>query len=398
MPEFPFGMDPESLRDAPLFRELQRVMGGSSGPVQWELARQIAVAGAAESGSDPDVDAGAAPGFEEAVRLAELRIVDMTSFEPSTDVLTAAVVRRADWIATTIERYRSLIETAATRMSDALVKAIGDQGPSSSEPSEPLAALGLESPQLLIGQLGPLLQATQVGQVLGFLAARVLGEHDVAIPHATGGPLRFLVTNIEAVERDWSLDAREFRTFVALHQVVHRLQFARPWLQAHAASVVDDFLSTMQIDVDAIQERFASLTPNDPESFQEAFAEEDAMFGVVLDDEQRLKLDRIRALIAAVEGHGDHVATTIARGMLGSYAKIEEAMRRHRDDEELDPLFAKLLGVDVGRQHVAVGRTFCDTVVELTDEATLTRMWTDADAMPSWPELEEPRLWLARTV
>ena len=25
-PQFPFGMDPESLRDAPLFRELQRVM------------------------------------------------------------------------------------------------------------------------------------------------------------------------------------------------------------------------------------------------------------------------------------------------------------------------------------------------------------------------------------
>jgi putative hydrolase len=400
MPEFPFGMDPESLRDAPLFRELQRVMSGSSGPVQWELARQIAVAGAAESGADPDIDTSEAAGFEEAVRVAELRIVDLTSFESSNEVLTAAVVRRADWIATAIERYRTLIESAATRMSDALVKAVGDQGPpAAAEANDPLAALGLESPQVLIGQLGPLLQATQVGQVFGFLAARVFGDHDVGIPHTTAGPLRFVLTNIASVERDWSLDPREFRTFIALHQVVHRLQFARPWLQQHAATVIDDFLSTMQIDVDAIQERFASLTPTDPESFQQAFAEEEgSMFGVVLDDEQRLKLDRVRAVIAAVEGHGDHVSTTIAREMLGTYPKIEEAMRRHRDDEELDPLFAKLLGVDVGRDHVAVGRTFCDTVVELTDEATLTRMWADADAMPSWPELEEPRLWLARTV
>jgi putative hydrolase len=400
MPGFPFGMDPESLRDAPLFRELQRAMGGSSGPVQWELGRQIAVAAAAEEGSDLDLDAGMAAGFEDAVRLAELRIVDMTSFESSNEVLTVSVIRRADWIAAAIEQYRALIETAATRMSDALVKAIADQGPAATaEGNEALTALGLDSPQLLIGQLGPLLQATQVGQVFGFLAARVLGGYDVGIPHATSGPLRFVLTNIEAVERDWSLDPREFRTFVALHQVVHRLQFARPWVPPHAAAVVDDFLSTMQIDVDAIRERFASLTPTDPESFQQAFADEEgSMFGVVLDDEQRLKLDRVRAVIAGVEGHGDHVATTVARELLGTYPRIEEAMRRHRDDEELDPLFAKLLGVDVGRGHVAVGRAFCDTVVELTDEATLTRMWTDADAMPSWPELEEPRLWLARTV
>jgi uncharacterized protein (DUF2342 family) len=122
------------------------------------------------------------------------------------------------------------------------------------------------------------------------------------------------------------------------------------------------------------------------------------MFGVVLDDEQRLKLDRIRALLASVEGHGDHVATTIGAAMLGTYPRIEEAMRRHRDDEALDPVFARLLGVDVGRDDVAAGRLFCETVVELTDEPTLTRMWADADALPSWPEIEEPRLWLARSV
>jgi uncharacterized protein (DUF2342 family) len=73
-------------------------------------------------------------------------------------------------------------------------------------------------------------------------------------------------------------------------------------------------------------------------------------------------------------------------------------MRRHRDDEALDPVFARLLGVDVGRDDVAAGRLFCETVVELTDEPTLTRMWADADALPSWPEIEEPRLWLARSV
>jgi putative hydrolase len=398
-PGFPFGMDPESLRDAPLFRELQRVMGSSSGPVQWELARQLAVAGAAEVGPDPEPDRTPVSDVEDAVRLAELRIVDLTGSSPAGEVLRVEVVRRAEWIADAIERYRALIETASTRMSAALGHALADQAPAGEEGADPLAALGFGSPQAMLSQLGPLLQATQVGQVFGFLAARVFGAYDIGMPHSPAGPIQFVSTNIEGFERDWSLDPREFWTFVALHQVVHRLQFARAWLPEHAASIVDDFLSTMTIDVDAIQQRFASITPTDPDAFQAAFADDEGtMFGVVLDDEQRLKLDRIRALIGAVEGYGDHVATTIGRTLLGTYPRIEEAMRRHRDDEELDPLFARLLGVDVGREHVALGRTFCDTVVDLTDEPTLARMWTDAASLPGLAELEEPRLWLARTV
>jgi putative hydrolase len=398
-PQFPFGMDPESLRDAPLFRELQRVMSSSSGPVQWELARQLAVAGAAESGNDPEPAQAARAGLEDALRVAELQVVDFTGLEPANDLLRIELARRADWIAGAIEAYRPLVESAASRLQDALARAMTEQVQPDDGSDTPLAALGLGSPEELIRQLGPLLQATQIGQVFGFLAARVLGDHDVGIPRAPTGPIGFVLTNIERVEADWSLDPREFRTFVALHQVVHRLQSERPWLPDYAARVVDDFLSTMTIDVDAIQQRFASLAPADPESLQAAFGgEDDAMFGVVLDDEQRLKLDRIRALVGAVEGHGDHVATTIGARLLGTYPQIEEAMRRHRDDEELDPLFARLLGADVGREHVDLGRRFCDTVVELTDEATLTRMWTDADALPGLAELEEPRLWLARTV
>jgi uncharacterized protein (DUF2342 family) len=41
--------------------------------------------------------------------------------------------------------------------------------------------------------------------------------------------------------------------------------------------------------------------------------------------------------------------------------------------------------------------TTCDTVVRLTDESTLARVWDSAEAMPSLPEIDEPRLWLART-
>jgi len=311
------------------------------------------------------------------------------------------LARRAAWIAAAIEAYGPLVERAAQRMVDALGRALTDAPElAESDPgSDALAALGVSSPQALIAQLGPLLQATQVGQVFGFLAARVLGDHDVGVPRDASGPIRIVLGNVERLERDWSLDPREFRTYVAVHQVVHRLQFAQPWLAAHTSATIDDFLASMTIDVEEIRSRFTSVDPTDPEAFSNAFAGEDgSMFGVVLDDEQRLKLDRIRALLGAIEGYGDHVARTIGERLLGGFSQIDEAMRRHREDEEFDPMFARLLGADVGRQHAELGRAFCATVVELTDEHTLTRMWSSAESLPGLAELEEPRLWLARIV
>jgi uncharacterized protein (DUF2342 family) len=102
--------------------------------------------------------------------------------------------------------------------------------------------------------------------------------------------------------------------------------------------------------------------------------------------------------MAAAEGYADHVMHTLGARLLSSHAQIQEAMKRHREDEATDPVFERLLGVDMKREQYAAGRRFCDAVVELTDEATLARMWESADAMPSLPEIDEPRLWLARTV
>jgi uncharacterized protein (DUF2342 family) len=83
--------------------------------------------------------------------------------------------------------------------------------------------------------------------------------------------------------------------------------------------------------------------------------------------------------------------------LLGSYPRITEAMRRYRETESGDPVFERLLGVDMKREQYDLGRRFCERVVELTDESTLSLMWDSAEALPSLVELEEPTLWLSRT-
>ena len=387
--EQPFGVPPGDVwNDVPLFREIQRVLMSSSGPVNWELARQVGIASASWGTEDPAASEEDRRGFDEAVRVAELQVAGFTGLEAPSDIPKVEAVRRGQWVQANIEGLRALLEPAAAKIADAIATAQRDAVPEQ-------AQAGVAQ---MLGQLSPLLLGAQVGTVLGTLAQQVLGQYDIAVPRPDGaGALLFVVPNIARFEKEWSLDPTEFRTWIAIHEVTHRFEFARPWALTRFLELIDDFTSTLTLDVEELQQRLASLDPSNPEGMQEMLAGQESLFGAVMDDEQRLKLRRVQAFMTAAEGYGDHVMHALGAQMLPSYARIDEAMRRYRETEHVDPVFERLLGIEVKREQYRLGRAFCDTVVELTDEATLARMWDSAEALPSMPELEEPRLWLARS-
>ena len=387
--EQPFGVPPGDVwNDVPLFREIQRVLMSSSGPVNWELARQVGIASASWGTEDSAPSEEDRRGFDEAVRVAELQVAGFTGLEAPSDIPRVEAVRRGQWVQANIEGLRALLEPAAAKIGDAIATAQRDAVPEQ-------AQAGVAQ---MLGQVSPLLLGAQVGTVLGTLAQQVLGQYDIAVPRPDGaGALLFVVPNIARFEEEWSLDPIDFRTWIAIHEVTHRFEFARPWALTRFRELIDDFTSTLTLDVEELQQRLASLDPSNPEGMQEMLAGQDSLFGAVMDDEQRLKLRRIQAFMTASEGYGDHVMHALGEQMLPSYARIDEAMRRYRETEHVDPVFERLLGIEVKREQYRLGRAFCDTVVELTDEATLARMWDSAEALPSMPELEEPRLWLARS-
>ncbi|HET7309403.1 MAG TPA: zinc-dependent metalloprotease [Actinomycetota bacterium] len=387
--EQPFGVPPSDVwNDVPLFREIQRVLMSSSGPVNWELARQVGIASASWGTEDPAPSEEDRRGFDEAVRVAELQVATFTGLEAPSDIAQVEAVRRGQWVQANIEGLRALLEPAAAKIGDAIATAQRDAVPEQ-------AQAGVAQ---MLGQLSPLLLGAQVGTVLGTLAQQVLGQYDIAVPRPDGaGALLFVVPNIARFEKEWSLDPTEFRTWIAIHEVTHRFEFARPWALTRFRELIDDFTSTLTLDVEELQQRLASLDPSNPEGMQEMLAGQESLFGAVMDDEQRLKLRRVQAFMTASEGYGDHVMHALGAQMLPSYARIDEAMRRYRETEQVDPVFERLLGIEVKREQYRLGRSFCDTVVELTNEATLARIWDSAEALPSMPELEEPRLWLARS-
>jgi len=348
----------------------------------------VGIASASWGTEDPAPSEEDRRGFDEAVRVAELQVAGFTGLEAPSDIPKVEAVRRGQWVQANIEGLRALLEPAAAKIGDAIATAQRGAVPEQ-------AQAGVAQ---MLGQLSPLLLGAQVGTVLGTLAQQVLGQYDIAVPRPDGaGALLFVVPNIARFEKEWSLDPTEFRTWIAIHEVTHRFEFARPWALTRFRELIDDFTSTLTLDVEELQQRLASLDPSNPEGMQEMLAGQESLFGAVMDDEQRLKLRRVQAFMTAAEGYGDHVMHALGAQMLPSYARIDEAMRRYRETEHVDPVFERLLGIEVKREQYRLGRAFCDTVVELTDEATLARMWDSAEALPSMPELEEPRLWLARS-
>ena len=387
-PQVPLG---DILGEIPLFREIQRVLLSSTGPVNWELARQVGIAVASWGAEDPQPTQEDLAGLMETVRAAELAVKDFTAMATPSHVVRVQVFRRTHWVEANIKGLRELIDPVAGRLSRAMAD--------TPAPFPGLAEAPGGSEQMmdvLMQRMLPLLLGAQVGGALGYLGQRTLSQFDLAVPRPGGGPMYFVIPNIAGFEKDWSLDPREFRAWVALHEVVHWFEFGGSWIADHFLSTVRDLVEHAELDLSGLEERLESLDLTDPQALSGAFEAMNDVFGRSDDPEQRLRIARVQAFMAAVEAYGDHVMEAVGQRMLSSYRQIDEALRRHREGRHGEQAIERLLGVELKVEQYQTARAFCARVSELTDEATLAKMWESAEYLPSMPELEEPTLWLTR--
>jgi putative hydrolase len=405
---FSLGSSGDPLNDVPLFREIQRVLQSSPGPVNWELARQVGIATASwGTTGDPAPDPDDRRGLAESVRLAELEVAEFTGLPSPPDIADVQAIRRAEWVEANIRGLRDMLEPVALKLASSLSDSGGLPGASglfglSGAPGDlGVGPQGESTPDqaqmmgMVMQRLAPLLLGAQVGAVLGYLAQRVLGQYDLAVPRP-GGALLFVMPNIAAFERDWSLPQMDFRTWVGLHEVTHRFEFSRPWVRPHFLALIKDLVEHAELDFSGLEQNMEAVDFSNPEAMSQAFEGMGNFFGASNDPEQRLRIARVQAFMSVAEGYGDHVMESIGRRMLPSFAQIEEAMVRHREGRHTDEALERLLGLEMKREQYELGLAFCAKVSELTDEATLARIWDSPESLPSMPELEEPQLWLAR--
>lgn len=389
MTDLPFGssLPDDAMGDVPLLREIQRVLFSGSGPVNWELARQIGIASGALGRTDPAPTEEDRRALEGAVRMAELALADLTGMDAPPEVATVQTVGRSEWIESSVRGLHGVFEPGAERLGRALSEARRAEGEATG--SEPQIF------EAVLDRMAPLLAGAQVGMVLGHLAQQVLGQYDLPLPRAEQRALLFVIPNIVAMERDWSLPSDQFRAWVALHETSHAFGLGRAWVRDHFLGLVGELAASMEFDLEGLQHRLEGLDLSDPQKLTDALGGE--LLTGSLNDEQRLLLRRVQAFMAAAEGHSGHLMAVLGSKLLPEFVRIEEAMkRRHEERGQEEQAVERLLGIDVPLEQYRLGRTFCDRVAEQADDRTLARMWESPEALPSMPELEEPTLWLSR--
>ena len=383
-------MPEDAFADVPLLREIQRVLLAGTGPVNWELARQVGIASASWGQDDPPPSGEDQRGFEGAVRMAELAVADLTGMPSPPEVTRVRAVRRAEWVEANVRGLRGLFEPGAERLARAMAEA------RRRELAEADVPQGAQVFEAMLDRMAPLLMGAQIGMVLGYLGQRVLGQYEVPLPRGEGPALLFVIPNVVTFEKEWTLDSDQFRAWVALHETTHAFDLGRPWVREHFLGLVREVAEGLEFDLSDLERRLEGLDLSDPQKLSEALGGGEMLFGE-LNAEQQLLLRRVQAFMSAAEGHADHVMSILGRRLLPTFDRIEEAMTRRREGRgEEERAVERLLGIEMKLEQYRLGRSFCDTVAERTDERTLARMWDSAESLPSMPELEEPTLWLSR--
>lgn len=371
--------------DIPLFRELQRILASGEGPINLEVARQIAGTIATQT-PDPSASADATRALAEATREAEVLLVGYTRLgldEP----LRSKTMGRATWVLTALDGWKWLLEALAARFTQELSKL----GPEEGEGSNPMGQV--------MGQIAPLLMGIQTGTVIGHLANDALARHDPPIPFEDDGALFFVTSNIDRVAEEYDFDPEGFRRWLALHEGARQvIVTSTPWVGRYLRSLLIGLIEAIEIDASDMERRLIDLQSGGVEALQSGTSM-DQVIPVAQTERYRHALRTLRSFLAVFEGYAEHAAAAVKSSLLGDTKRIDEGMARIRTSpSDGKTLLANVLGIERDRALETAGQTFCAAVVKIKGIAALNRVWEAPDNLPTLEEIKDPFAWMERVL
>jgi coenzyme F420 biosynthesis associated uncharacterized protein len=245
-------------------------------------------------------------------------------------------------------------------------------------------------------RVGGRITGMQVGVVLGFLSGKVLGQFEFF--DRPGGQLLLVAPNLVAVERQLKVDPHDFRLWVCLHEVTHRVQFtAVPWLRQHMLDEVQALGETFDADPAELRRRVSGAV-GELVKVARGQGSGAGLMAVLATPEQRAVLDRITAFMSLVEGHAEYVMNAVSSSVIPSQQVIEGrfAARRRRGGNPLDRLLRRLLGMEAKTRQYTDGSAFVRAVVDRIGVDDFNAIWTSRQTLPTKAEITDPKRWIAR--
>jgi coenzyme F420 biosynthesis associated uncharacterized protein len=249
------------------------------------------------------------------------------------------------------------------------------------------------------------LTGAQTGAVLAFVASGILGQYDPfgKAEQPEKGSLLLVYPNVIAVERQLRVEPSDFRLWVCLHEVTHRVQFtANPWLSGYMSDSLGLLTQETGEDVGQVMSRLADFVRSRGDSAVDGSDGSGilSLVRAVQSEPQREALDRLLVLGTLLEGHADHVMDAVGPMVVPSVATIRHRFdeRRHRKQPPLQRLLRALLGLDAKLSQYTRGKAFVDHVVGRVGMQRFNAIWSSPETLPLPDEIEHPQRWIDRVL
>jgi coenzyme F420 biosynthesis associated uncharacterized protein len=342
--------------------------------VAWGLAEKVAVRVA---GTEPLAQSyhytSLGPDFAELTAEAEELVFEEIGLRSLRGPARAQVVDRADWVRANIGSMRRLLRPVTERLAN------GMRGPL----AVPASAL----------------TAVEVGTMLGWMATRVLGQYDALLfdEEKAGDVVYYVGPNVLALEKRFGFPPREFRLWLALHEVTHRVQFTGvPWMHDYFRSLVDATVNVADID----PKRFLDALRRSVEAVREGRnpLDEGGLVALLAGPEQFETLQKTQGLMSLLEGHGDVTMDRAGRARIPSASRFSATLheRRNAPQPASAKLVQQLVGLDAKMKQYEAGERFIEAVESVGGPTLLARVWEGPEMLPTLGEIREPAAWIRR--
>ncbi len=337
------------------------------------------------------VSSGPSVGLAEAADIvADLRAAAAEAHQPVADTSRlhtdtpgppVLVVDRPGWIEANAATMAYLMAPVVTKLTASATRKDG-----TNPLVEPTGA------NAVAATIGAKVTGAEAGALLAFMAAKVLGQYDLA-PQARAR-LLLVAPNIVSVERELDLVPRDFRRWVAMHEETHRVQFtAVPWLRHH---MIDETIA-LGTELAPTPQEFADRLGRLVRGVPEAMKSGAGLAEIFATPDQRRSIARITAVMALLEGHADVVMDEVGPAVIPTVGTIRERFEKRRGSAiGLDKLIRRLMGMDAKLRQYRDGAVFVRGVQDKVGVDGFNAVWTGPENLPSPEEIADPALWVAR--
>ncbi len=349
---------------------------GRRGPVAWDVALGVARQTVRVVGDPVGDDELAALQHEldEVTAEAERLVEAASGLHPVGGPTRAKVVSRSGWAEANVGSFERLLQPLGERLAHRSRRAL--------TPASAVAA------------------GVEVGVLLGWLSGRVLGQYDL-LPGEGDGPdavdaVYYVAPNILALERLHGFPPRQFRLWIALHEVTHRLQFTGvSWMRAHFLGIVERGTDLATPDLGALLAslRRAALAVREGRNP----LAEGGIVGLLASSEQLTTLQEAQALMSLLEGHSDVVMSMAAAEQIPEAHRFAETLHERRSSASgLTRFVQQLIGLEQKMLQYAEGERFVEAVLAAGGDELLGRIWAGPEMLPTLDEVRSPGRWVAR--